>query len=591
MFCSDMEGNIIEYNQALADVFGFRSLEELSKSNSFESYFSQKEREELLAELRKKGFVRNHQVRMKKRDGSEIWVLENAMLTKDPKTKKEYIEGTLIDITETKRIQQALKESEENYKSLIEHTPDGILIHNEKGDTLFANPAALKMIGIASLEDAKEKNLFHYLLPEYHDKARVRKTEMQKGKNTPFMGVKIRRPDGKIIEVEIKTSKITFLGAPAVEVVMHDIALQRQLEKEQLRFQLEEETNRELKREIASHIRTRQRLNANQKYIRLLIDSSLDMIFACDREGKITEFNQAAQTIFGYKPEEVLDKDISILYADKKHSDEIGNIIYNEGNFIGEAKHIKKNGEVFPAYISAAILRNDKGEIIGTMSISHDISRRLETEEQLKKSVYEKEILLKEIHHRVKNNMQVISSILKLQTAYIKDKKTIELLNECRNRISSMAFIHATLYMTKDFARINFAEYVSNLAGNLQQSYSISDAQIALSLDIPTFYMHIDDAIPCGIIINELLSNSFKYGFKKKKKGIVGISVKIKKENIILAIWDDGNGFPKNIDYKNTESLGLQLVNSLVEQIGGKITMNSSSNKGTKFIIAFRKSK
>jgi two-component sensor histidine kinase len=207
----------------------------------------------------------------------------------------------------------------------------------------------------------------------------------------------------------------------------------------------------------------------------------------------------------------------------------------------------------------------------------------------LKKSVHEKDILLKEIHHRVKNNMQVISSILKLQSAYVKDKRTIELLDECRNRISSMAFIHATLYMTKDFTSINFAEYVNNIAGNLKQSYVSPDKKILLRLNVPKVFLHIDDAIPCGLIINELLSNAFKYGFAKEKSGTVGITVKVKKENIILAIWDNGAGFPKKVDYKNTESLGLQLVISLTEQLRGKIILVTRPGEGTKFILAFKR--
>jgi len=591
VFRSEVGGRMADFNQAFVTIFGYSTIGELEKVKAQDLYFSLNDRQRYLDDLRKSGFVKNYQMRMKKKDGSEIWILENVMLARNPKTGKEFIEGTLIDITETKRMQQELQEREENYKSLIEHTPDGILIHNEKGETLYANPAALKMIGLSSFEEAPDKNLFSYVLPEYHDKFRLRKTEMNKGKDAPFMEIKILRPDGKIVEVETKANRITYLGKLAVEVVLHDVSLQRQLEKEQMRYQLEEESNRELKREIASHIRTRQRLNANQKYIRLLIDSSLDMIFACDQNGKITEFNHAAQEIFGYDPSEILNKHISILYADKELSEKMGDLIFEDGNFTGEARHIRKNGETFPALISASLLKNDRGEIIGTMSISRDITHIQEAQEQLRKSVHEKEILLKEIHHRVKNNLQVISSILKLQSAYVKDKKTIELLNECRNRIASMAFIHATLYMTKDFANINFAEYVGNIAGNLQQSYVSRERKVLLKLDIPKVYLHIDDAIPCGLIINELLSNSFKYAFTKKKKGAVGISVKVKKENAILAIWDDGSGFPKSVNYKKTESLGLQLVISLVEQIGGKIKMESKKDKGTKYIIAFRKSR
>ncbi len=591
VFRSDINGKLVEINQALADIFGYPSLSELKKANANDMYYSKQDREKYVYNLKKNGFVKNYQMRMKKKDGAEIWIMENVQIVKDLKTGNEFIEGTLIDITETKHIQQALQEREQNYKSLIEHTPDGILIHNEKGEILFTNPAALRLVGVSSLDEVADKNLFGYVLPDYHEKIRGRKEATLTGNDLPFMEIQIRRPDGKIIEAEIKTSRITYLGKPAVEVVLHDIALQRQMERDKLRLQLEEESNRELKREIAAHIRTRQRLNNNQKYIRLLIDSSLDMIFACDETGKITEFNTAAQNIFGYTPEEVMGKQISMLYADKKLSDRIGDLIYQDGNFTGEAEHIKKDKVTFPAFVSAALLKNEKGETIGTMSISRDITSIKEAEDLLKKSVHEKEILLKEIHHRVKNNMQVISSILKLQSAYVKDKKTIELLDECRNRIASMAFIHATLYMKKDFANINFAEYVSNIAGNLQQSYVSSDKKILLRLDVPDFNMHIDDAIPCGLIINELLSNAFKYAFAKKKKGTVGISVKVKKENIILAIWDDGIGFPKTVDYKKTESLGLQLVSALSEQVGGKLKMETEKDKGTRFIIAFRKTK
>lgn len=589
VFRSEVGGGLVEVNNALVDIFGYKSIEELKTTSARDLYYSQEDREAYIKELRKKGYVKNYPMRMKKKDGSEIWILENVMLVKYPKSKKEFIEGTLIDITETKRIQQALQEREENYKSLVEHTPDGILIHDEKGETLYANPASLKMIGLPSLEKTKQKNLFHYVLPEYHGKIKDRKKLVGAGQEIPFLEIKLRRPDGKIVEVEIKTNRITYLGKPVVEVVMHDISLQRQLEREQIRLQVEEETNRELKREIELHIRTRQRLNSNQKYTRLLLDSSIDMICACDQNGKITELNQAGQNTFGYSITEVLSDDLSRLYAEKDQYNAIRKIITEDEIFLGEVVHRKKNGETFPAYISASVLKNERGEIIGMMSISRDITRIKETEEQLKKSVHEKEILLKEIHHRVKNNMQVISSILKLQSAYVKDKKTIELLDECRNRIASMAFIHATLYMTKDFTNINFADYVTNIASNLQQSYRVPDKKTLLKLDVPKVFLHIDDAIPCGLIINELLSNSFKYAFAKTKKGTVGISVKVKKENIILAIWDNGAGFPQKVDYKNTESLGLQLVMSLTEQLAGKIKLESRPDEGTKFIIAFRK--
>lgn len=589
VFRSEVGGKLVDFNQSLASIFGYSSVEELKKAKAQDLYYSLRDRERYLKDLHEKGFVKNYQMKMKKKDGSEIWILENVQLVKDEKTNSEYIEGTLIDITETKRIEQALEQSEKNYRSLIDHTPDGLLIHDDNGEVFFANPAAFKIMGINSLEDIADKNIFNYVLPEFHDKVRARKTEIQKGKETPFMETKIRRPDGKIVEVETKTSRINFRGISAVEVVLHDISLQRQLEREQIRLQMEEETTRELKREIASHIRTRQRLNANQKYTRSLLDSSIDMICACDENGNITEFNHAAQEALGYSLNDMFGKNISMLYSDAEQYERIKYSISEEEKFVGEVIHKKKSRDTFIAYTSASSLHNEQGESIGFMTISRDITHIKETEERLRKSLGEKEILLKEIHHRVKNNLQVISSILKLQSAYVKDEKIAEVLKECRNRISSMAFIHANLYMTKDFTNINFAEYAGNLAGNLQQSYTGGDKKFLLKMDIPEVFLHIDQAIPCGLIINELLSNSLKYAFQNRKRGTLGISAKVKKENIILAIWDDGAGFPKTVNYRETESLGLQLVISLVDQLNGKIKMETVKDKGTKFIIAFRK--
>lgn len=589
VFRSEISGKVVEANQTMAEIFGYESPEDLKKTTAHDFYFSRKDREKYIEKLRLNGVLKNHHVKVRRKDGSEAWVIENVQIVK--LGGKEYIEGTLIDFTETKNIQHVLQESEQNYKSLIEHTSAGIMIHDEKGDAIYANPAALKLIGVASLNDLADKNIFSYVLPQYHDKIRTRKDEIKKGIDATFVPMQARMPDGRVIDLETKTNHITYKGKPAIEVVIHDTAIQRQMERDKIRLQIEEETTRELKREIASHIRTRQRLNANQKYVRLLIDSSLDMIFACDQDKKITEFNTSAQHVFGYGLKEVLGKHISMLCANAAECENTFNIVLQQGTYMCETEHIKKDGSKFIALVSSSILKNERGEILGLMSISRDITRIKEAEEQLKKSVHEKEILLKEIHHRVKNNMQVISSILKLQSAYVEDKKTVELLNECRNRISSMAFIHASLYMKKDFANVHFADYVGNIATNLQQSYSSNDKKIELKLDIPDFYMHIDDAIPCGLIINELLSNSFKYAFSDKKTGTIGLSVKNRQENVILAIWDDGKGISKNIDYKNTQSLGLQLVNSLVEQLSGKMELQSKPNEGTKFVIEFNKSK
>jgi PAS domain S-box-containing protein len=235
----------------------------------------------------------------------------------------------------------------------------------------------------------------------------------------------------------------------------------------------------------------------------------------------------------------------------------------------------------------AVPLRNEKNEIIAVLSISRDITERKLHEEQLKKSLAEKEILLKEIHHRVKNNLQVISSLLNLQARYIKDEQARELFKESQNRVRSMALIHEKLYQSKDLARIDFAEYIRDLVMNLFSAYRINSDVITPKVDICGVILSVDVAIPCGLIISELVSNSIKYAFSAGREGEILISLLPEGNNgYTLTVSDNGIGFPKDLDIMNTETLGLQLVTTLTDQLQGTIELNT--DRGTEFKIKFQ---
>lgn len=212
------------------------------------------------------------------------------------------------------------------------------------------------------------------------------------------------------------------------------------------------------------------------------------------------------------------------------------------------------------------------------------------TEQKLKnklltQALKEKEILLKEVHHRVKNNMQVISSILNLQSSYVKDSYALSLLKDCQNRIKSMAFIHESLYQNKNLTEVNFAEYISSLTKNLVHSYSTEIKNIKLLLNLKNVYLNLDASISCGLILNELISNSLKYAFPNNKAGIIFVNLSVKDKLVNIEIGDNGIGINENLDIKKTPTLGLQLVNTLVEQINGKIIVERKN--GTKFNIEF----
>lgn len=216
-----------------------------------------------------------------------------------------------------------------------------------------------------------------------------------------------------------------------------------------------------------------------------------------------------------------------------------------------------------------------------------EIEERTKAEELINQQLMEKEILLKEVHHRVKNNMQVIISMLNLQSSFVKNKKIVSILHDSQSRIKTMALIHEKLYQTKDFSNIDFSEYVYNLFEYLYSSFRSSNQEIEYNINIKKYQINIDTIISLGLIINELTSNSFKYAFEGMSKGKINILLDKKDDKtLVLSLDDNGKGLPANFDYKNTDSLGLQLVCLLTEQIQGKLEVKNL-NKGTKFLVFF----
>ncbi len=219
--------------------------------------------------------------------------------------------------------------------------------------------------------------------------------------------------------------------------------------------------------------------------------------------------------------------------------------------------------------------------------ITRDVTDKVEFETQLIESVKEKEILLKEVHHRVKNNLQVISSILNLQSSYVEDEKTLEIINESQNRIRSMSYIHESLYQTKDFSSIDFHDYITNLVQNLVHSYQLFTGKTKLNLDIDKVQLILDQAIPCGLILNELVSNSLKYAYPEGTGGEIQIEIKEESGKIKIRVEDFGLGLPEGFKIEESDSLGLGLVDTLVDQIDGELILKTEN--GTKYLIIFEK--
>ena len=225
-------------------------------------------------------------------------------------------------------------------------------------------------------------------------------------------------------------------------------------------------------------------------------------------------------------------------------------------------------------------------QIAGAIANSQLYAKQRIAEERIKASLNEKEVLLKEIHHRVKNNLQVISSLLNLQSRNLDDERARDILKESRNRVRSMALIHELLYQSEDLTRIPFGVYIRKLTNDLYRTYQVDSDHVTVNITAGDLMVGIDTAIPCGLIINELVSNSLKHAFPAGAPGEIVISLEVdKEENFILKVSDNGVGIPDGLDLRNAESLGMQLVSSLVDQLGASFEIDGS--RGTRFTINF----
>jgi PAS domain S-box-containing protein len=586
-----VEGEVVFVNKAAFDLLRLKhqDLKKVKKLNVYDYILPEYKAEaiERAKQIAKGKDLPFHEFEIKIPGGEIIYV--------ESKSKsinyngKPGIQAIINDISYRKKAELELSQSRENYKSLVDYSPDGVVIHKE-GKIVFANPSALNIVGVTEFEEVKNHSPLEYVLPEYHQEIKADLGKLKAGEELDFMEIKICNKKGEILEVETKPILITYDGAEAIQVVFHDV---NQLYKEQLRAQLAEETSQKLQQEITERKKAEEKLKNQLTKFNAIMNSSSHIIWSVDRNICLTTFNtnyqKQLEDTFGIKAEIGL----SMITGKSVSSDSVNNfwIKKYEKVFAGEPQYfelqnIDKKGIENWREIYLNPIFDEKGVVAEVSSIGHDITGKKLAEAKIKQSLQEKEVLLKEVHHRVKNNLQVISSILNLQSSYVKDEGTLNILKESQNRIKSMAFIHESLYQTKDFSSINFSEYIINLSQNLIQSYANFDYEIKLNLDIQNVFLNLDLAIPCGLIINEIVSNALKYAFSKTtENGKISIKMYTKEDDLIIEIGDNGKGLPKHIDYRNTESLGLQLVVTLIEQLDGTIKLNKTI--GTNYTIIF----
>jgi PAS domain S-box-containing protein len=324
---------------------------------------------------------------------------------------------------------------------------------------------------------------------------------------------------------------------------------------------------------------------SEQKY-RDLVDNALVGVYRTNLTGDFLFVNEALFRMLGFSaPDEMINEGVVARYKNHEDREAFIQELKEKGRLnYYEVELLTKSGETKNVLISATLAGD---EIIGMMM---DITDRKKATEKIKTALKEKEILLQELHHRVKNNMQVISGLIELQSLQLDDEAAREIFNETRDRVSSMALIHENLYKASDLGNINFEEYIKTLTKHLFHSYNVDFDVVQLKIDVKDVFLDVQVGIPCGLIINELVSNVLKHAFPKDKIGEIEVSLLPAGDGrYTLIVKDTGIGFPKKLDFRKTKSLGMQLVTMLVDQLEGTIELNREH--GTEFIISFPEKK
>ncbi|HQP49189.1 MAG TPA: PAS domain S-box protein [Spirochaetota bacterium] len=568
VFIIDLDGRFTYVNSRVEDITGYQPGDLIGKHSSM--FLVPEEREMGITYFRdglagKK--VPMYEISLVCKNGTPITLEINISNIHNQKGEVAGRMGVARDVTEKRMARDALRESEEKFRALAESTSTAIMMY--QGDRwTYANPAAERICGYTE-EELKQLYFWDFVHPDYRDLVRNTGKGRQEGVNElQRYEFAILTKQGDVRQVELSGTATEFGGKLAGIITVIDITERKRVEGA---------------------------LKESEERLRALINSTPDIICFKDGDGRILEANESFLKLFDLeavayqgKTDRELARSTDDVYGQSLlRGDETDEKAWESGRIYideEEIQRIDRTVKVFEV-IKVPLFNPDKSRK-GLVVLGRDISDRKKAEKEIKASLWEKETLLKEIHHRVKNNMQVISSLLGLQASKIENEKVSELFNESRYRVRSMALVHEKLYRSEHLSMVNFGEYIEDITKELQRVYEQDSGAITVVTEISNVFLGVDIAIPCGLIINELLSNSMKHAFADGMPGEIYIGFSHQEDgHYRLVIRDNGPGLPPDVDFFNSRSLGLQLVNALTAQLQGQLFHNTG--EGTEVVIVF----
>jgi PAS domain S-box-containing protein len=571
-----LDGKITDANAATELITGY-SREELIGTVSSDYFTEPEKASKGYQQVFVQGEIRDYPLEIQHRDGHIIPVLYNASVYKDENGKIIGVFASAHDITERKKAEEKIQ----ILANVVESSDDAIITKSLDGIITSWNRGAEQVYGY-SAEEALGRSI-SILEPDYlKGETKQLAEKIKHGEKIHHSETLRLKKDGTTINISITLSPV--LDASGELVAISTIA-----------------------RDITERRKAEEALRLSSIYNRSLIEASLDPLVTIGPDGKITDVNGATELVTGYSRDELIGTDFSDYFTEPEEASKGYRQVFVQGevrDYPLEIHH--RDGHITPVLYNASLYKDENGKVIGVFAAARDITGRKKAEEMLKLKLGEL-ARKREIHHRIKNNLQVISSLLALQAEkfgnkeYVRNSEILEAFRESQDRVASIALIHEELHEGGETDTLNFSPYIERLIENLFHIYRFGNADIILKTDMEeNVFFDMDTAVPLGIIVNEIVSNSLKHAFSGRKKGEIQIKLyrqeasrgerssygrerDRKNTEFTLIVSDDGTGIPETVDIETSDTLGLQLVSILVDQLDGELELKR--NNGTEFTI------